>query len=179
MISAAKLAANRANAKKSTGPRTQRGKRRSSQNARRHGLTMPAKPEDETAIAELAHAIAHAQPQLLAAAARIASAQHDVERARRARLDLLAKAESGAADGKDFWRLAACDRYEQRARTRRASALYRFDLLARFFRDPRPMPIAPDCADPTACQFCQNEPTRGTEKPPAANFAKTNPPAFE
>jgi hypothetical protein len=61
MISAAKLAANRANAQKSTGPRTAAGKlraaqnvrkstgpitpagkKRAGQNARRHGLTLPA-----------------------------------------------------------------------------------------------------------------------------------------
>jgi hypothetical protein len=38
MISPAKLAANRANAMKSTGPRTLAGKARAAQNARRHGL---------------------------------------------------------------------------------------------------------------------------------------------
>jgi len=38
IISAAKLAANRRNARKSTGPRTAAGKRKSSQNARKHGL---------------------------------------------------------------------------------------------------------------------------------------------
>jgi hypothetical protein len=37
-ISAKKLAANRANAKKSTGPRTPEGKRRSSKNAVTHGM---------------------------------------------------------------------------------------------------------------------------------------------
>jgi len=88
MISAAKLAANRANAQKSTGPRTAAGKlraaqnarkstgpitpagkKRSGQNARRHGLTLPASrdPSLVEAIARLAHAIAGAShnPQRL------------------------------------------------------------------------------------------------------------------
>src|SRR5689334_19539946 len=38
-ISARKLSANRANAQKSTGPRTKAGKARSSQNALKHGLS--------------------------------------------------------------------------------------------------------------------------------------------
>ena len=39
MISDEKLAANQANAQKSTGPKTRAGKRRASQNAYRHGLS--------------------------------------------------------------------------------------------------------------------------------------------
>lgn len=39
-------AANKANAKASTGPRTEAGKKRSAKNARRHGLTTPPNAED-------------------------------------------------------------------------------------------------------------------------------------
>jgi hypothetical protein len=45
MTSDRRIAANRQNAKKSTGPRSERGKRRVSQNARRHGLTQASAPE--------------------------------------------------------------------------------------------------------------------------------------
>jgi len=40
MTTARRIAANRANAKASTGPRTGRGKSKAAQNARRHGLSL-------------------------------------------------------------------------------------------------------------------------------------------
>lgn len=52
-ISEARLRANRANAQKSTGPRTQAGKQRSSRNALIHGLTAQTlTPRDLTALGE-------------------------------------------------------------------------------------------------------------------------------
>jgi hypothetical protein len=45
MTSDRRTAANRENAKKSTGPRSEDGKRRVSRNARRHGLTQASAPE--------------------------------------------------------------------------------------------------------------------------------------
>ena len=55
MVSARMLAANRANAQASTGPRTAAGKARASRNAVRHGLTSRswASPETGRAIAEI------------------------------------------------------------------------------------------------------------------------------
>jgi len=147
MISAARLAANRANAQKSTGPRTAAGKLRSAQNpkkstgprsaagkqrsarnARRHGLASPwREPGFAESVAALAKAIAGGtdNTQLIGLAVQIAAAEIDLFRARRARLDLLA--------GQSFdniGRLAAVERYEGNARSRRKIAIRAFDAAA-------------------------------------------------
>lgn len=73
MTSEARLAANRRNAARSTGPRTAAGKAASSRNARRHDLTSPP-PRQATApvVAAGAAAIAADAPLTGAAAARAA-----------------------------------------------------------------------------------------------------------
>jgi hypothetical protein len=90
------IAANRANARASTGPRTARGKTRASQNARSHGMSVPvlADPQLSEAAATLARQIAgpDANAQRLALAGHIAEAQLDLQRIRQARLALLADA---------------------------------------------------------------------------------------
>jgi hypothetical protein len=86
--------ANRLNAKRSTGPRTHSGKARVSQNALKHGLSIPAAvlpayaPEIEKYLAELVDETASEAVKLEAAA--FAQAQVDVDRARIARHLLLA-----------------------------------------------------------------------------------------
>jgi hypothetical protein len=92
MTSEAKRAANRANARKSTGPRSEDGKARASQNARRHGLGSPAAadPASQDAIKALTVMLAGegASPALQAQAAVVAEAQVDLRRARAARAHL-------------------------------------------------------------------------------------------
>jgi hypothetical protein len=98
MISRRKLSANRANARASTGPRTAAGKAQAARNALRHGLGSPmsADPMLSAEVEALAREIAgkgasHDQQQL---AARVAEAQIDLKRIRRARHDLLARLHS-------------------------------------------------------------------------------------
>lgn len=95
MTSARSIRTNRANAKASTGPRTQSGKSRAAQNALRHGLSLsiladPAmSAEVEAQAAEIAGK--GASPKIFDGACRIAEAQIDVQRVRQARLDHLTR----------------------------------------------------------------------------------------
>ena len=88
MISERKLRANRANSRRSTGPRTIAGRATAARNSRRHGLAIPI-PSDPALSAQveaLAQKIAgNDPPELIEAARRIAEAEADVIRVRRAR----------------------------------------------------------------------------------------------
>ncbi len=89
MISPRKVAANRNNARGSTGPRTAAGKTRSARNAQKHGLTVPilADPSLAAEVKLLAQEIAGegANEQLQQLATRIAEAQIELLRVRRTR----------------------------------------------------------------------------------------------
>jgi predicted outer membrane protein len=129
-----RLAANRRNARLSTGPRTASGKRNVAVNALRHGLSVPvfADPVLAGEVAELAERIANGStdPEVRERARDVAAAQIDVERVRHARHAVIARPAMGApvsearSDAmretiRELWTL---DRYERRAMSRRKSA---------------------------------------------------------
>lgn len=96
MVSGRKRQANRANAKHSTGPRTAEGKARASRNAQWHGLATPvaANQAFRAEIEQLAHAsLESCGPDAsLELATRVAEAQVDLNRVRRARHRLINRA---------------------------------------------------------------------------------------
>ena len=136
MTSIARIAANRANARKSTGPKTAAGKARVSHNARRHGLSRPLFCEGayRPRIELLARQIAgeDACGERLTLACNIAAAQFDLARIRIAKRDLQDAANFGTTDDKHpcDWsvlpQLERLDRYEQRVFTRRRRAIFEF-----------------------------------------------------
>ena len=88
MISLRKLQANRANARSSTGPRSELGKTQSARNARRHGLSVPVWSDRELSadakILALEIAGHDATPELQRLAKVIAESQIDLKRVRQA-----------------------------------------------------------------------------------------------
>jgi hypothetical protein len=93
-----KLQANQKNCLSSTGPRTAAGKASAAKNARRHGLSVPVlsdsawSPQVERLAAEIVGP--NASSELRELARRVAEAQIDVIRVRRARQNLIAGAMS-------------------------------------------------------------------------------------
>jgi hypothetical protein len=86
-------AANRANSAKSTGPRSRAGKSAAKLNARLHGLAtaVQSEPGADEEIERMARAIADevGRPDLIELARRIAEAELDLRRVRRARVTLM------------------------------------------------------------------------------------------
>jgi hypothetical protein len=95
MTNPRQIAANRANARSSTGPRTEQGKARSSRSALRYGLSIPVLSDPVLArkVEDLALKIVGetSNPALLELARAIAEAQVDLERVRTTRHLIIAR----------------------------------------------------------------------------------------
>ena len=119
--------ANRANAKRSTGPKTAAGKLKSSRNAFRHGLSasVPLEPATLVKIDSIARVVAGEQTTeiRLTSAADFASAQMELFRIGAIRTEHWTRIDlEHGPDIRELKRLAALDRYERYALTRRRRA---------------------------------------------------------
>ncbi len=154
MTSPAKIAANRRNARRSTGPRSAAGKARARRNAFRHGLTTPASLDhvamdrvDDLVVAWTRDFHSQLEFELATVAA---EAQVEIERVRQTKVTLVNRAYAHLRDegagllsageraalafaGKTEI-LIACERYERRAISRRNRALQALAKLERKLR---------------------------------------------
>lgn len=151
MASEKQIAANRANAKKSTGPKSPAGKLKSSQNAFRHGLSspLPLTPEAAAKAASLVQAIVEEEgdEQALKFAAEFALAHLESERVRKTREELMASMPIDRSEIRTLKRIAALDRYDRYAFAKSRQALRKLQ--------------SPSCgAEGTSLgsRICQNEP---------------------
>jgi len=129
MATEKQIAANRANAKRSTGPKTAAGKLKSSGNAYRHGLSgpVPSAPETLTMFHSIARELTGEQvtEDRLNLVADFALAHLELLRINAIRTEQFAKVDpngSGDLNRQELNRLAALDRYERYALTKRRRA---------------------------------------------------------
>ena len=132
MATAKQTAANRANAQRSTGPKTVAGKMKSSRNAYRHGLSYSLQfdPSMSARAEAMASVLAgnEAGDGELAAAMDFATAQLQLHRIGATRRELVTSCLSGGCSPGLVRRLFALDRYERYADTRRRRASSKFEI---------------------------------------------------
>jgi hypothetical protein len=183
MISARKLAANRANALKSTGPRTAAGKARAAQNARRHGLRAAVLADggftDE--VKDLARLMAGkgANAEIFEAACRMAEAHLDHVLARTAWVAVWNQDPDFTKTTQiTLRRLLAIDRHDHRALSRRKFALRDFDAAcsAVLWFPPLDDVVPKNALPPTPVTKRAGNSARTNPPSPGEASARTNPP---
>jgi hypothetical protein len=129
MASERQIAANRANAKRSTGPKTSRGRRVSSHNALKHGLScsLPMDEAISTVVDDLTHTLVDdgANDERHVAAKRVVQGQIELSRVRMVRAALIASFDFERCGCSELRRLIVLDRYERIARAKRRLAANR------------------------------------------------------
>jgi hypothetical protein len=129
MATERQIAANQQNAKRSTGPRTLAGKKSSSRNSYKHGLSLALQPDGATrAQMELLVRQAagpEASDECLEAATDYATAYYDIGRVRKVRAEIFSDLSLAKATPEELDVLIAIDRYDSRAQTRQRRAATR------------------------------------------------------
>jgi hypothetical protein len=129
MATERQIAANRANARRSTGPKSNRGRCVSSRNALQHGLSSSTPPQQSLPldIDDLAKALSRPEADESEAvmARQVARAHVELLRARAVRARLLAVFDPHRCIADDLRQLLALDRYERIARGKRRCAVKR------------------------------------------------------
>jgi hypothetical protein len=125
MASKRQIAANRRNAKKSSGPRTADGKAWSRRNALSHGLSIASRaiPAFQEDVMLLARALSPAGKDIADAALIAADAEIDLLRIRKCRAALIDESRDRARLVDLADKLDKLERYERRAFSRRNKAL--------------------------------------------------------
>jgi len=133
MATERQIKANRENAKRSTGPRTAAGRLKSSRNSLRHGLSLPLTfdPAAAAKADQIAQMLVPENANVMAAT-EFAQAQAELLRIGSVRNELMAGLDlmSGTADVDKLHRLAALDRYERLAVTKRRRAVRRLSVAS-------------------------------------------------
>jgi hypothetical protein len=130
MATERQIAANRANAKRSTGPKTAAGKLKSSRNALGHGLSgaLPLDLARWSEIDAIAWALTPQGAEQGRAAIEFAKAQVELRRIDAIRQEMWLRVDIAQLHAGGLQQLVSLDRYERYARTRRRRASSRFEI---------------------------------------------------